>query len=155
MKCLYCNSTESRVLDTRQADEGSVIRRRRECTACGRRFTTFETIEQTPIMVIKKDGRRESFNPDKIRSGLVKACEKRPIAALEMDKLVREIETQVYNSLVTEIPTSKIGDMVMERLRKLDEVAYVRFAAVYRSFCDIDTFLEELERLRGAQREAT
>ncbi|MDR3085313.1 MAG: transcriptional regulator NrdR [Christensenellaceae bacterium] len=155
MKCLYCNSTESRVLDTRQTDEGSVIRRRRECTACGRRFTTFETIEQTPIMVIKKDGRRESFNPDKIRSGLVKACEKRPIAASDMDRLVRDIETQVYNSLVTEIPTSRIGDMVMERLRELDEVAYVRFAAVYRSFCDIDTFLEELERLRGAQREET
>ena len=147
MRCMYCNSTESRVIDTRQTDEGLVIRRRRECISCGRRFTTFETIEQTPVMVIKKDGRRESFNPDKIRAGLIKACEKRPIAMKDVDALVRDVEMQVYNSLLTEVPTTTIGDMVMERLRKLDEVAYVRFAAVYRSFCDITTFLEELNSL--------
>lgn len=147
MRCMYCNSTESRVIDTRQTDEGLVIRRRRECISCGRRFTTFETIEQTPVMVIKKDGRRESFNPDKIRAGLIKACEKRPIAMKDVDALVRDVEMQVYNSLLTEVPTTTIGDMVMERLRKLDEVAYVRFAAVYRSFCDINTFLEELNSL--------
>ena len=147
MRCVYCNSTESRVIDTRQTDEGNVIRRRRECVGCGRRFTTFETIEQTPVMVIKKDGRRESFNPDKIRAGLIKACEKRPIAMQDVDELVRDVQTQVYNSLVTELPTQQIGDMVMERLRKLDEVAYVRFAAVYRSFCDINTFLDELNQL--------
>ncbi len=147
MRCMYCNSTESRVIDTRQTDEGNVIRRRRECVGCGRRFTTFETIEQTPVMVIKKDGRRESFNPDKIRAGLIKACEKRPIAMQDVDDLVRDVQMQVYNSLVTEMPTQQIGDMVMERLRKLDEVAYVRFAAVYRSFCDINTFLDELNQL--------
>lgn len=147
MKCMYCGSTDSRVLDTRQTDEGSTIRRRRECNQCGKRFTTMETVEQSPVMVIKKDGRRESFNPDKIRAGLIKACEKRPIAADDVNKLVKEVELQVYNSMETEIPTTKIGDMVMDRLRKLDEVAYVRFAAVYRSFCDINTFLSELNQL--------
>lgn len=147
MKCVYCHSTDSRVLDTRQTDEGLMIRRRRECNGCGKRFTTFETIEQTPVMVIKKDGRREAFNPDKIRSGLIKACEKRPIAMDDVDKLVRDVEMQVYNSLQSEVPTKDIGDMVMERLRLLDEVAYVRFAAVYRSFCDIETFLSELNAL--------
>ena len=149
MKCMYCNATESRVIDSRPTDEGLAIRRRRECVNCGRRFTTYEKIENVQGMVVKKDGSREAFDADKIRRGLIKACEKRPVGATEVDALVRDVEQQIFNSLDQEISSSRIGEMVMERLRTLDEVAYVRFASVYRSFCDINTFMEELKSLLG------
>ena len=153
MKCLYCNATESRVVDSRPTDEGLAIRRRRECVNCGRRFTTYEKIETVQIMVVKKDGSREAFDADKIRRGLIKACEKRPVAMHDVDALVRDVEQQIMNSLEQEVSSSRIGEMVMERLRNLDEVAYVRFASVYRSFCDINTFMEELKSLLGKQSE--
>lgn len=153
MKCLYCNATESRVVDSRPTDEGLAIRRRRECVNCGRRFTTYEKIETVQIMVVKKDGSREAFDADKIRRGLIKACEKRPVAMHDVDALVRDVEQQIMNSLEQEVSSSRIGEMVMERLRNLDEVAYVRFASVYRSFCDINTFMEELKSLLGKQNE--
>ena len=153
MKCLYCNATESRVIDSRPTDEGLAIRRRRECVNCGRRFTTYEKIETVQIMVVKKDGSREAFDADKIRRGLIKACEKRPVAMHDVDALVRDVEQQIMNSLELEVSSARIGEMVMERLRNLDEVAYVRFASVYRSFCDINTFMEELKSLLGKQNE--
>ena len=153
MKCLYCNATESRVIDSRPTDEGLAIRRRRECVSCGRRFTTYEKIETVQVMVVKKDGSREAFDADKIRRGLIKACEKRPVAMHGVDALVRDVEQQIMNSLEQEVSSSRIGEMVMERLRNLDEVAYVRFASVYRSFCDINTFMEELKSLLGKQNE--
>ena len=153
MKCLYCNATESRVIDSRPTDEGLAIRRRRECVSCGRRFTTYEKIETVQVMVVKKDGSREAFDADKIRRGLIKACEKRPVAMHDVDALVRDVEQQIMNSLEQEVSSSRIGEMVMERLRNLDEVAYVRFASVYRSFCDINTFMEELKSLLGKQNE--
>ena len=153
MKCLYCNATESRVVDSRPTDEGLAIRRRRECVNCGRRFTTYEKIETVQIMVVKKDDSREAFDADKIRRGLIKACEKRPVAMHDVDALVRDVEQQIMNSLEQEVSSSRIGEMVMERLRNLDEVAYVRFASVYRSFCDINTFMEELKSLLGKQNE--
>ena len=153
MKCLYCNATESRVIDSRPTDEGLAIRRRRECVNCGRRFTTYEKIETVQIMVVKKDGSREAFDADKLRRGLIKACEKRPVAMHDVDALVRDVEQQIMNSLEQEVSSSRIGEMVMERLRNLDEVAYVRFASVYRSFCDINTFMEELKSLLGKQSE--
>jgi len=149
MKCMYCSATESRVIDSRPTDEGLAIRRRRECIACGRRFTTYEKIETVQIVVVKKDGSREAFDADKIRRGLIKACEKRPVAIHDVDELVRDVEQQIMNSLELEVTSTKIGEMVMERLRKLDEVAYVRFASVYRSFCDVNTFMEELKSLLG------
>lgn len=147
MKCMYCNATESRVIDSRPTEEGLAIRRRRECVNCGRRFTTYEKIENVQIMVVKKDGSREAFDADKIRRGLIKACEKRPVAMQDVDTLVREVEQQILNSLDQEVSSSHIGEIVMARLRELDEVAYVRFASVYRSFCDINTFMEELKGL--------
>ncbi len=147
MKCMYCNCTDSRVVDSRPTEEGNAIRRRRECENCGRRFTTYEKVDTVTLLVVKKDNRREPFDADKIRRGLVKACEKRPVALADIDKLVREIEMQAYNSLEQEISTTKIGEMVMEGLRKLDEVAYVRFASVYRQFRDIQSFMEELKHL--------
>ena len=153
MKCLYCNATESRVIDSRPTDEGLAIRRRRECVNCGRRFTTYEKIETVQIMVVKKEGSREAFDADKIRRGLIKACEKRPVAMHDVDALVRDVEQQIMNSLEQEVSSARIGEMVMERLRNLDEVAYVRFASVYRSFCDINTFMEELKSLLGKQNE--
>ena len=153
MKCLYCNATESRVIDSRPTDEGLAIRRRRECVNCGRLFTTYEKIETVQIMVVKKDGSREAFDADKIRRGLIKACEKRPVAMHDVDALVRDVEQQIMNSLEQEVSSARIGEMVMERLRNLDEVAYVRFASVYRSFCDINTFMEELKSLLGKQNE--
>ena len=149
MKCMYCSATESRVIDSRPTDEGLAIRRRRECVSCGRRFTTYEKIETVQIVVVKKDGSREAFDADKIRRGLIKAGEKRPVAIHDMDELVRDVEQQIMNSLELEVSSSKIGEMVMQRLRGLDEVAYVRFASVYRSFCDINTFMEELKNLLG------
>ena len=147
MKCMYCNCTNSRVVDSRPTEEGNAIRRRRECENCGRRFTTYEKVDTVLLLVIKKDNRREPFDAVKIRKGLVKACEKRPVALADIDKLVREIEMQAYNSLEQEITTVQIGEMVMDGLRKLDEVAYVRFASVYRQFRDIQSFMQELTQL--------
>ena len=147
MRCPFCYHMESKVVDSRPTDEGLTIRRRRECTNCGKRFTTYEKIEQLPVFVVKKDGRRESFDRDKILKGLLKACEKRPISLKDLEALVQDVEKQVFNSLEQEITSQQIGQMVMERLKKLDEVAYVRFASVYRQFKDINTFMDELRKL--------
>ena len=142
MKCPGCGFPESKVIDSRSADEGSTIRRRRECLNCGRRFTTYETVEHTPVLVIKNDGTRQPFDVAKIRSGIIKSCEKRPVALHDIDKLVSEIEKKVYNTLEQEIPSSKIGEYVMDGLKELDQVAYIRFASVYRQFRDVTTFIE-------------
>jgi transcriptional repressor NrdR len=147
MKCRYCACTESKVIDSRPTDDGTTIRRRRECMACGKRFTTYEKIEELPIMVIKKDGRREPFDSEKILTGVRRACEKRPVSSADQDKLVDDVVREVFNSLEQEIPSSRIGELVIQRLKELDEVAYVRFASVYRQFKDINTFMQELELL--------
>lgn len=147
MKCMFCGCLDDKVIDSRVIDDGTAIRRRRECINCGKRFTTYEKIETTPIMVIKSSGVRQAFDRDKIKAGIIKACEKRPISMQKIDELVDTIEKQVLNTLETEVPSSLIGELVMEGLKKLDEVAYVRFAAVYRSFKDVNSFLSELESL--------
>ncbi len=142
MKCMYCGYTESKVVDSRSADDGNSIRRRRECLKCGKRFTTYETIENTPVLVIKNDGTRQPFDTAKIRNGIIKSCEKRPVAMHDIDKLVADIEKKVYNTLEQEIPSSRIGEYVMDGLKELDQVAYIRFASVYRQFRDVTTFIE-------------
>ena len=147
MRCLYCNCTESKVIDSRSADDEKTIRRRRECTGCGRRFTTYETIEIAPILVIKSDGARQAFDMGKIKRGIIKACEKRPVPLEKIDALSEEIAKKVYNSMAQEITSKAIGEMVMEGLKELDEVAYVRYASVYRSFKDISSFMSELQRM--------
>lgn len=147
MKCRYCGSTDSKVIDSRPTEDGSSIRRRRECIGCGKRFTTYEKIEELPIMVIKRDGRRESFDSNKILNGVRRATEKRPVSAAEQENLVDEVVREVFNTLEQEIESTKIGEMVIKRLKILDEVAYVRFASVYRQFKDINTFMKELELL--------
>ena len=147
MKCQFCNCADSRVVDSRPTDDGNSIRRRRECINCGRRFTTYEKVEAQQLLVIKKDSSRELFDPQKVRSGIIAACHKRPVSASEIEKIVNSIEQLAYNNLQEEITTRQIGEMVMESLRKLDEVAYIRFASVYRSFTDIPTFMQELKAL--------
>lgn len=147
MKCVYCGNPESRVVDSRPVEDGVAIRRRRECISCFRRFTTYEKIETIPAMVIKKDGRREPFDPEKIRRGVIKACEKRPISRVDVDALVHDVEMEIVNSLDEEVTSEWIGELVMQRLKAMDEVAYVRFASVYRQFRDINTFLDELKGL--------
>ena len=147
MKCLYCNCIDSKVIDSRSADDDRTIRRRRECTACGRRFTTYETIEVTPVLVVKNNGTRQAFNAEKIRNGIIKSCEKRPVAITTIDEIVADISKQVYNSMESEISSKEIGEMVMERLKKVDEVAYVRYASVYRSFKDLSSFMSELKSM--------
>ncbi|MGI6343614.1 MAG: transcriptional regulator NrdR [Bacillota bacterium] len=147
MKCPFCSHQDSRVVDSRPTDEGSAIRRRRECIACGRRFTTYEKIEELPLIVIKKDGRRESFDRNKILGGLYKACEKRPVSAALLEQITDEIEQHLRNMLNTEVESELIGEMVMERLREVDEIAYVRFASVYRQFADLNRFKVELDKL--------
>lgn len=147
MRCPFCGTMGSRVLDSRPANEGKSIRRRRECEACGRRFTTFETVEEKPLMVIKKDGGREVFSREKILRGLFRACEKRDVPLERLEALVDEIERTLRERGETEVPTKVIGEMIMERLVDVDEVAYVRFASVYRKFQDIDAFVRELEDL--------
>ncbi len=149
MKCRYCSSTESKVVDSRPTEDGTSIRRRRECINCGKRFTTYEKIEEIPIMVIKKDGTREPFDSEKILSGVRKACEKRPVSTADMGLLVDNVVREVFNSLEQEVKSEAIGEMVMSRLKDLDEVAYVRFASVYRQFKDINTFMNELKILLG------
>ncbi len=152
MKCLYCECTESKVIDSRSADDDRTIRRRRECTACGRRFTTYETIEVTPILVVKNNGTRQSYNAEKVRNGIIKSCEKRPVSITVIDDMVADISKQVYNSMESEISTKAIGEMVMERLKKVDEVAYVRYASVYRSFKDLSSFMSELKQMMKAEK---
>ncbi|MBQ3276735.1 MAG: transcriptional regulator NrdR [Oscillospiraceae bacterium] len=147
MKCPYCGYSESKVIDSRPADEGSSIRRRRECLACQRRFTTYEVMERLPLVVVKRDGSRQTFDKSKLINSMLKACEKRSVALSDLEKIAGEIEQELQNELEREIPTSEIGEMVMDRLKKLDEVAYVRFASVYRQFKDINTFMEELAKL--------
>lgn len=147
MRCAYCGCTQSRVVDSRQNEDGTAIRRRRECESCGRRFTTYERIDLVPLMIIKKDQTREAFDVEKLRSGIVKACEKRPISLRKIDELVRDIEHKLNNQPDSEIPSHRVGELVMDGLKNLDEVAYVRFASVYRQFRDIQTFRDELNKL--------
>jgi transcriptional repressor NrdR len=143
MRCPYCSFGETKVIDSRPTEDHTSIRRRRECLKCQKRFTTYETVETIPVLVIKKDGLREPFNKRKILNGLLKSCEKRPVSLNELERLVDDIEKSVYNSLDQEITSKKIGEMVMIRLREIDEVSYVRFASVYRQFKDINTFSTE------------
>ena len=147
MKCQFCNCADSRVVDSRPTDDGNSIRRRRECINCGRRFTTYEKVEVQQLLVIKKDNSRELFDAQKVRSGIIAACHKRPVSASDIEKIVNTVEQMADNNLQEEITTQQIGEVVMEELRKLDEVAYVRFASVYRSFTDIPTFMNELKAL--------
>ena len=147
MKCPACAYTDSKVIDSRPTDEYDSIRRRRECLSCGKRFTTYETVERLPLMVIKKDGSRQSFDKEKVLRGMMRACEKRPVPVDTLMRLADEIEQEVQNSLEREISSRKIGELVMDRLKCVDEVAYVRFASVYRQFKDINTFMTELNKL--------
>ncbi len=152
MKCMFCGCEDSKVIDSRSADEGRTIRRRRECINCGKRFTTYETIEDTPVLVVKSSGNRQAFDPQKIKSGIIKACEKRPVSVEKIDKLVDEITKKIYNSMEQEVTSKQIGEMVMEGLKNLDEVAYVRYASVYRSFTDIDSFMAELQKMMAGRK---
>ena len=147
MKCPYCCYQESKVVDSRHSDDGLSIRRRRECLECGKRFTTYETVECLPMVVVKKDGSRQSFDRSKILGGMVRACEKRPVSMADLEAAVDAIEQTIQNSLEREVSTAQIGELVMERLKPLDEVAYVRFASVYRQFKDINTFMQELNKI--------
>ncbi len=150
MKCSKCGCMDSKVIDSRMSEDGTSIRRRRECLGCGRRFTTYEVIERTPVLVIKSNGTRQPFDADKIRRGVIKACEKRPVTAEKINALVADVERMVYNTLLQEISSKQIGEFVMKGLKDLDEVAYIRFASVYRDFRDVTTFVEfisDLERL--------
>lgn len=142
MKCIYCGSEESKVIDSRDSEELNAIKRRRECLGCGRRFNTFETIEVTPVMVIKSNGNRERFSTSKLKTGILKSCEKRPVSIADIDKLVSDIEKKVYNSLEEEVSSKLIGEYVMEGLKGLDEVSYIRYASVYKKFKDITTFFD-------------
>ena len=147
MKCPYCGHPESKVIDSRPADENASIRRRRECLSCAKRFTTYETVESLPMVVIKKDGSRQSFDRQKVLRGMIRACEKRPVTLAELERIADEIEQELQNSMEREIRTEDVGEKVMDRLRKVDQVAYVRFASVYRQFKDLDTFMAELNKL--------
>ena len=147
MKCPYCEHEESKVIDSRPTDEGEAIRRRRECLECGKRFTTYEKVENIQLMVIKKDGSREQFDRQKLLGGIQRSCEKRPVPVSEMERIVNEIENSAQNLLEREVKTEQLGEMVMEKLKTLDEVAYVRFASVYRQFTDVNTFIDEVNKL--------
>lgn len=151
MKCPYCGYSESKVIDSRPADDGASIRRRRECLSCAKRFTTYETVESVPLVVVKKDGSRQSFDRSKILGGLIKACEKRPVPLETLEKAVTDIEQKLLGSMEREIPSERVGELVMEQLKTIDQVAYVRFASVYRQFQDIDSFMAELNKLLGKE----
>ena len=151
MKCPYCQHAEDRVVDSRETREGTVIRRRRECQGCSRRFTSYERVEEIPYMVVKKDGKREAFDRNKVLNGLLTACEKRPVPVRKLEEIVDEAETLVQESSERELPTEKLGELVMSRLRELDKVAFVRFASVYRQFEDVNEFLNELRGLIGTR----
>jgi transcriptional repressor NrdR len=148
MRCPYCKHEDNKVVDSRSSGEGYIVRRRRECLRCERRFTTYEKIEEKPLMVIKKDGRREEFNHQKLLNGIMKACEKRPVAVEKLEKTADEIERKLEKKFENEVGSRTIGKLVMEKLNTLDEVAYVRFASVYRQFKDIDQFMDEVRKLR-------
>jgi len=147
MKCPYCGYSESKVVDSRPTEEETAIRRRRECEKCSKRFTTYEKVEEMPLIIVKKEGNREIYQRSKIINGFIKACEKRPVSVKQIEEVVDEIEKELYNSMEKEIDSKKIGEMVMNRLKQLDDVAYVRFASVYRQFKDLNTFIEELNKL--------
>ena len=147
MKCPYCSNPDTRVVDSRPADDGASIRRRRSCDACGKRFTTYEKIETIPIIIIKKDNTREQYSRMKIENGVIRACYKRPVPAEEIERMVDKIETMIFSLEEKEIPSNVIGEMVMDGLKDLDEVAYVRFASVYREFKDVNTFMDELKKI--------
>lgn len=153
MKCPFCEYTESKVIDSRPTDEGEAIRRRRECLSCSKRFTTYEKIETIPLMVVKKDKSRQMFDREKLLNGIMRACEKRPVSTAEMEHMVFEIENTAQNMLEREVTTEKLGEMVMEKLKDVDEVAYVRFASVYRQFTDVNTFVEEVNKLLHTNRQ--
>lgn len=147
MRCPFCAHPESKVIDSRPADEGASIRRRRECLACHKRFTTYETMESLPLMVVKKDGSRQSFDRNRVLGGLIRACEKRPVSYATLESIVNDIEQTLQSQMDREVRSAQIGELVMDRLKKVDEVSYVRFASVYRQFKDINTFLDELNKL--------
>lgn len=147
MKCPFCFNDESKVVDSRSTDDNTTIRRRRECTKCNKRYTTYEKIEDIPVLVVKRDLTRENFNKEKIVNGLIIACQKRPVSRKQIEEIAEEIEKKISNNMLTEIESEKIGEMVMKRLKEIDEISYVRFASVYRQFKDINTFLEEITRL--------
>lgn len=147
MRCPFCNEENTKVVDSRPSDENNLIRRRRQCSECNKRFTTYEKIETIPLVVIKKDKKREPYNRNKLMSGVVRSCHKRSVPMQEIEALVDEIENSLYNSMQREIESTDIGEMVMEKLKKIDEVAYVRFASVYREFRDINTFMDELKKI--------
>ncbi len=147
MKCPFCQAQETKVIDSRPAEDNSSIRRRRQCEKCNKRFTTYEKLETIPLMVIKKDDTRENFDRSKIEAGIIQSCHKRPVSTVMIRKTVDDIENQIYSMEVSEIPTRKIGELVMEKLKDLDEVAYVRFASVYREFKDVNTFVDEIAKL--------
>ena len=147
MKCPFCFNDESKVVDSRSTDDKTTIRRRRECTKCNKRYTTYEKIEDIPVLVIKRDLARENFNKEKIINGLIIACQKRPVSRKQIEEIAEDIEKKISNKMLTEIESETIGEMVMEKLKEIDEISYVRFATVYRQFKDINTFLEEITRL--------
>lgn len=149
MKCPYCNHPDTRVIDSRPAEDGSSIRRRRSCDVCGKRFTTYEKVETIPLIIIKKDNNREQYNRRKIENGVLQACYKRPVSVEEIQQAIDRIETKIFNLEEKEIPSSTVGELVMEELKDLDEVAYVRFASVYREFKDVNTFMDELKKILG------
>ena len=153
MKCPFCGYTDSKVIDSRPADDGTTIRRRRECLDCQKRFTTYEIIERMPLVVIKRDGSRQSFDRVKVINGMVRACEKRPVSVSVLEKVADEVEQELRGQLESEVKSVRIGEMVMERLKRIDEISYVRFASVYRSFKDIQTFMEELAKILGEKQE--
>jgi len=147
MRCPYCGYLDSKVLDSRPADDGNAIRRRRECIECCRRFTTYEKVDEIPLVVVKKDGRREVFDRNKVLGGIIKACEKRPISVNQMEEMADDIEKELKNRMENEVSSEQIGEMLMDKLRDVDEVAYVRFASVYRQFKDVNSFMDELDKL--------
>ena len=149
MRCPYCENPDTKVIDSRPTEEGHAIRRRRGCESCGKRFTIYEKVEESIIMIIKKDGRREAFDRGKVMNGIVKACEKRPVSMAEIERIVDEIERGLNNMMEKEIDSTFIGELIMDQLKKVDEVAYVRFASVYRQFTDVNTFIKEIEKLIG------
>ena len=149
MKCIYCGHLDSKVIDSRQSEDGTAIRRRRECNNCGKRYTTYETVETTPILVVKSNGNRQTFDANKLKNGIIKSCEKRPVPMWKIDKLVEDIQKSIYNTLEQEVSSKQLGEMVMEGLKDLDDVAYVRYASVYKQFKDINTFMEELKQILG------
>ncbi len=147
MKCPACGHIESKVIDSRASDEGKSIKRRRECLACQKRFNTYEVVENIPLMVIKKNDSREPFDRNKVMNGIIRACQKRPVSIEQIEKIVNDIESELQNSLNNEVPTTKIGELIMDKLKDIDAVSYVRFASVYREFKDVETFMREIENI--------